>query len=345
VLILVKCFREDLVQARLKFGNPLPRHVFVLRSLQLGDMLCAVPAFRALRRALPEAEIVLVGLPWAEGFATRFRTYLDGFRAFPGYPGLPERPAQLEEIPPFLAGLQQERFDLAIQMHGAGTVTNPLTVLFGAKANAGYFVHGQFCPDEARFLPYPEDLPEVRRHLRLAEFLGATPQGENLEFPVGEEDRRELQAVAGGLEAADYVCLHLGSKSARRWPAERFAAVGEILAERGLRVVLTGSEVEKPLTAAVAQALTRPALDLAGRTTLGALGALLQGARLLISNDTGVAHLAVALRLPSVVLFHPSPLARWGPLDRRRHRALAFDSEPAAVLREADDLLRGDSAE
>src|SRR5262249_52432299 len=163
-----------------------------------GDMLCAVPGFRALRRALPEAEIVLVGLPWAEGFVKRFRAHLDGFRAFPGYPGLPERAARLAEIPPFLAGLQPERVGLAIQMHGAGTITNPLTVLFGAERNAGYFVPGQFCPDEARFLPYPEDLHEVRRHLRLLAFLGAEPQGEHLEFPVDEEDRRELKAVAGG---------------------------------------------------------------------------------------------------------------------------------------------------
>ena len=87
--------------------------------------------------------------------------------------------------------------------------------------------------------------------------------------------------------------------------------------------------------------MTRPALDLAGRTTLGGLGALLQGARLLVSNDTGVAHLATALRLPSVVLFDPSQLARWAPLDRTRHGPLPVDSEPAAVLREADDLLGG----
>src|SRR5262249_52740365 len=140
------------------------------------------------------------------------------------------------------AGLQQERFDLAIQMHGAGTITNPLTVLFGAERNAGYFVPGQFCPDEARFLPYPEDLHEVRRHLRLLAFLGAEPQGEHLEFPVDEAARRELKAVAGGLGTEGYVCLHPGSKSSRRWPPERFAAVGAALGERGLRVVLTGSE-------------------------------------------------------------------------------------------------------
>ncbi len=324
-----------------RLGDPPPRRVLVLRALQLGDMLCAVPALRALRRALPEAEIVLVGLPWARDFVTRFRAYLDDLREFPGYPGLPERPPDLHAIPAFAAALQLERFDLAIQMHGAGAVSNPLTVLFGARANAGYFVPGQFCPDPARFLPYPDDCHEVRRHLRLVEFLGAPPHGEHLEFPLSEEDRQELRAVAADLSPGAYACVHPGARSGRRWSVEHFAAVADGLAERGLRVVLTGSEGERELTGAVARAMKAQALNLAGRTTLGSLGALLEGARLLVSNDTGVAHMAAALRLPSVVLIHPSQIERWAPLDRVRHRPVDQASGPADVLREADEAMRG----
>src|SRR5436190_14014243 len=98
------------LQACHRLGEPLPRRVLVLRALQLGDLLCAVPAFRALRAALPEAEIVLVGLPWARTFVERYRHYLDGFREFPGYPGLPERPPDLARFPAFLTAVQQERF-------------------------------------------------------------------------------------------------------------------------------------------------------------------------------------------------------------------------------------------
>src|SRR5262249_17278426 len=108
---------------------PTLRRVAVLRALQLGDLLCAVPALRSLRAALPEAEIVLVGLPWCRDFAARYGAYVDGFREFPGYPGLPERAPQIQRIPSFLAVMQAERFDLAVQLHGSGPFVNELTAL------------------------------------------------------------------------------------------------------------------------------------------------------------------------------------------------------------------------
>src|SRR3712207_3844932 len=95
---------------------PAPRRIVIFRALQLGDLLCAVPAWRALRRHWPHARITLVGLPWAREFVSRFHGYLDDFLEFPGHRGLPERHAVAADA--FLHEIRARRFDLALQMHG-----------------------------------------------------------------------------------------------------------------------------------------------------------------------------------------------------------------------------------
>jgi ADP-heptose:LPS heptosyltransferase len=302
-----------------------------------------VPAFRALRAALPGAEIVLVGLPWASAFVERHRDYLSGFRELPGWPGLPESVPQPESVPPFLAALQRERFDLAIQLQGSGLVTNPLAALFGARRVAGFFTPRAYCPDPELFLPYPGRGLEVRRLLALLDFLGIEPDGEDLEFPLRVRDYEALRAAAEGrLPRGDYACVHPGaSVPERRWPAARFAEVARALAARGLAVVLTGTAAEAGLTCAVARVSGVPCLDLAGRTDLGALAALLDGARLLVCNDTGVSHVAAALRVPSVVISTGNNSERWAPADGRLHRVLcdAAGVSAADVVAAADVLI------
>ena len=115
-----------------------PSSVVVFRALQLGDMLCAVPALRALRNALPRAHIALVGLPWAQQFVERFPGYLDEFIPFPGHPLLPEQPVRHEALASFYAGMCARQFALAIQLHGSGDVSNDIVSGFGADAMAGF---------------------------------------------------------------------------------------------------------------------------------------------------------------------------------------------------------------
>jgi ADP-heptose:LPS heptosyltransferase len=295
----------------------------VLRGLALGDMLCAVPALRALRAALPKTHIVLIGLPWAREFVGRYGNYLNGFLEFPGFPGLKERIPNLGQIPGFLRTAQQARFDLAIQMHGSGILTNSVTALLGARQMAGFYQPGHWCPDSERFLLYPDQEPEVRRPLRLLEFLGIPLCGEALEFPVGEADHESLRAIpqARRLSPGTYVCIHPGaSVAARRWRPEGFAAVADSLVQNGLKVVITGSLAEAELAESVRRQMKMTAICLAGRTSLGALAALLSGARLVVCNDTGVSHLAAALRVPSVITVLSSDPRRWAPQDAHRHR-------------------------
>ncbi|ANQ84909.1 heptosyltransferase [Azoarcus olearius] len=319
-----------------------PARIVVLRALQLGDMLCAVPALRALRGACADAHITLVGLPWAAAFARRYRRYVDDFVAFPGFPGFPEREADIAAFPAFLTALQARRFDLALQLHGDGRLSNAVTQLFGARVTAG-FGTGM----DEHTLPYPAAGSEIHRLLALTDFIGAARAGDALEFPLDPADEAELAAsgVARGLAPGRYICLHAGARQAdKRWAPERFAAVGDALhAATGLPLVLTGSEAETDITRAVRAALRTPAVDAAAPISAGALAALLAGSRLLVCNDTGVAHIAAGLRLPSVVVFRATEMARWAPLDRRLHRAVWTPDHPddglSAVLDEAHALL------
>jgi ADP-heptose:LPS heptosyltransferase len=298
--------------------------ILVLRALALGDLLCAVPFFRALRGRFPSARISLVGLPWAAAFVERFDRYVDALVPFPGWPGVPEAAFDPARTTRFLAATQARPVDLAIQAHGNGLDLNAFVELLGARATAGFVLPGRSVPPGA-WIPYPGDMPEVRRHLRLAAALGGETSDERLEWPVRPTDEALLAAAVAPerLEPGTYAVVHPGaSLPIRRWPASRFAAVAHDLAARGLRIVLTGIADEAADTAAVARAMRAPALDLAGRTSLDAMGALLRGARLVVSNDTGIGHLADALATPSIRVFRASEPHRWAALDTTRHVAL-----------------------
>jgi ADP-heptose:LPS heptosyltransferase len=322
-----------------------PNTIAIFRALQLGDLLCTVPTFRALRAGFPHARIDLIGLPWAGAFTARFSHYLDDFIEFPGWPGLPEQAPRIERIPPFLAEMQRRQYDLILQMQGDGSITNPLVSLFGARKAAGYARPGSYRPNPDTFFTYPRSESEIRVFLRLVEMLGVPPQGEHLEFPVSEEEQRAFKRFLdqNSLAPEGYACLHPGARALeRRWPPEKFAAVGDQLYEIGLQVVITGSEAEHELTRAVAEAMTAPAVDAGGQTGLGELALLISEARLLVSNDTGVSHLAAAFKTPSVILFRTSDPLRWRPLDHQRHRTIIKSGEisPQQVIIEARRLLK-----
>ena len=92
--------------------------------------------------------------------------------------------------------------------------------------------------------------------------------------------------------------------------------------DRGRNVVLTGTAGEAPLVSHVEQAMTRPVVNLAGRTNLWTLGALIERASMLICNDTGVSHVAAALGTLSVVVSSGADVTRWAPLNHTLHQVL-----------------------
>lgn len=304
------------------------RRIAVFRALQLGDMLCAVPALRALRVACPQAEITLISLPWAASFAKRFSRYVDAFVAFPGMEGFPEQAPQPGALPAFIRAMREQQFDLALQIHGSGSLSNPLVASFGAARMAGFHPPGVTPADRASFIEWDDEQNEVLRFLDLLEKLGVPACSSQLEFPLTAADYADLESAAPALaERGDYLCIHPGARMpSRRWPAARFAEVATLAARQGLQVVVTGSADEADLVQAVLAgidpALRSRVLDLGGRTSLGGMAALVAGARLLVCNDTGVSHIAAAVATPSVVVCSGANPRRWAPLDTVRHRVL-----------------------
>ncbi|OJW16932.1 glycosyltransferase family 9 protein [Mucilaginibacter sp. 44-25] len=318
------------------------KKIAIFRALQLGDMLCIIPAIRALRHAYPKAQITLLGLPWGKSFTERFDQYFDNFIHFPGYPGLPEQELDKAVFTNFLKQVQDEHFDLCIQMQGNGSVVNPMVELLGAKYMAGYKIEGHYAPDDGLFMTYPDQGHEIERHIRLMEFLGIESQGNELEYPLTTSDYDALDALQFDIEPKKYVCIHPGSRgSYRQWPVKYFAALADYCIDEGYKAVLTGTKEESDIIDAVISHMRHEPINTAGKTSMGAVGVLIQNAAMLISNCTGVSHIASAFKTPSIVISMDGEPQRWGPLDTRVHRTINWLQSPDfhLVFRETVELM------
>lgn len=260
--------------------------ILVLRALGVGDLATAVPALRGLRSAAGDRTVALAAPQWLEP--------------------LVELTGAVDRLIP-VDGLALRRWripppELAVNLHGRGpqshrllAAARPGRLLGFANADTGH----------SDGPPWTEEEHEVSRWCRMLSWYGIHCDPDDLDLQVPSE-----VSVPGGVTV-----VHPGAKSpVRRWPPQRFAEVARRLTADGHRVVITGSAAEQPVAVEVADRAGLPgSAVLAGRTGLRELAALVADARLLISGDTGIAHLATAYRTPSVVLFGPMPPRRWGP--------------------------------
>jgi ADP-heptose:LPS heptosyltransferase len=317
------------------FADPAVRRVAIVRlRVGLGDLLCTMPALRRLHEARPDLRVSLI--TWADmaPVVDRMGAAVDELLPFPGADGIPERRADLDGWAPFVAAAAQRRFDLALQAYGDRPAANRVTAALGARLVGGFAPTGWDPPAGTAelHLRYPQHLHETGRHLRLFEHLGL-PAGAPapMSFPISDVDEAEhaCTLTAVGLVPGRYVVLHAGASSpTRRWPAERYAAVGDALAADGWDIVLTGVPEERGISAAVQGRMSGPATDLTGMSSLGGLAALLRDCAVFVGNDTGSAHLAAAVGARSVTVFLAGDPIRWahrGP----RHRAVVADVECA----------------
>lgn len=314
--------------------------IAIFRALYLGDMLCIIPTVRSIRAAFPNSQIYLVGLPWQREFANRFTRYFDHFIEFPGWPGLPEQAPDRDKILAFLLDIARYNFDLILQMQGNGETTNCLCMLWNGKQVCGLRKPGEYAPVDELFPVSVDGEHEVLRFFKILDALGIKSHGTHLEFPITAKEWTDTQSMLEGvgLRAQQYVCLHPGARDKRRrWSVDHFAVIANKLAAHGHRVVLTGSILEKEILQDVQNKSSASLFNIVeafGHVSAGELAAIIAGARLLVSNDTGVSHIASALQTPSVIIFSRfSDINRWRPLDETKHIAIPHEqaNDPAII--------------
>lgn len=269
--------------------------IVVLRALGLGDLLTGIPALRGLRAAYPLANIVLAAPEPLRELALHSGA-IDEFAPTPALGHLaPIRPAP----------------DMAVNLHGSGpeSIADLRTLAPGMLLTHRHHAH----PDLAG-PPWRVDVHEVDRWCGMLGWFGidCDPGNLSIERPAGYPDSSGVVVIHPGAAAA-----------ARRWPANRFAAVAAEMAADGNDVVITGNAGESALAHTVARQAGLPETSvLAGQLDLLGLVALISDCKLLVCGDTGVGHVATATGTPSVVLFGPTPPHWWGPRGSGPHVAV-----------------------
>ncbi len=273
----------------------------MLRALGLGDLLTAVPALRALARAFPEHRRVLA-TPAPLAPLARLSGAVDAVLDV----------APLAPLPRAAAGAE-----VAVNLHGRGPQSHRV-LLDAAPERLIAFAHPEV-PESAGGPPWRAGEHEVARWCRMLGEHGvaADPDDLDLALPPGCEPPPEGRGAT---------LIHPGAaRGARRWPVERWMEVARAEAGAGRHVLVTGGPGEEELARDVADGAGLPARAAAhaGQTDLLGLAGLVAAADRVLCGDTGVAHLATALRTSSVVLFGPTSPTEWGPpSDRPWHRAL-----------------------
>jgi ADP-heptose:LPS heptosyltransferase len=321
----------------------LPQRILVVKLADLGDLLTATAALRALRHSFPDARVEALITP-SSASLLEGSDLVDRLVPFDKF--VFDHPGRAAwALPAALTlgrRLREQHYDKLLLFHHLTTAFGTakyaaLALASGAPIRAGLDNgRGWFLTHRAEDRGFGEH-HEVDYWLEVARTIGATNPRPRLEIPISPDERAAARQRWAdlGLDSAPTALLHPGSGAfslARRWPAERYAALGNRLAsELGLRLaVLAGpAPGEASLVRSVLAGLSVPAALVEGVPSPRELAALLRQATIFIGNDSGVMHLAAAVEIPIVAIFGPTNHRAWGPYppDEPRH---AVVREPLA---------------
>jgi heptosyltransferase-2 len=291
----------------------------------VGDAVMALPALRELRRIFSEANITLVARPWVAGLFEG-EGLADDLIPVPDGRGLAQAAGDFVRQTRLF---RRRRFDLAVLLQNAFGAAL-LTRLAGVKMIAGYATdrRGALLDLAIPFEPNYKGNHQVRYYLNIAAELERAMTGEtHVEIEsarpalnVTGADREQARLMLGDwgiARAAPILAVSPGATNslAKRWLVERFAATADRFAEqKGFQTIIVGAPGDQGVADEVARQMRSRAVVLAGRTSIADLKALLACCALVVSNDTGTAHVAGALGVPTVVVFGPTEHVSTRPL-------------------------------
>ncbi len=301
------------MSARPRLHELSPRRIALIKPSALGDIMHSLPVLTALRRRFPLAHItwvvnrlyepLLAGHPDLDAVLPFDR---QGLRRgwLPGLRGFTR----------FLTQLRQQQFDLAIDLQGLFR-TGLMSLATGARRRLGL----ASAREGARFF-YSDVIDDkavthaVDRYWRVAEFLGAADGGKHFRLPIQESAQRWVRERFRSWPRP-WLAVGVGSRwLTKRWPPEHFAALATRALECfGGTAIFVGAPDEAALARQAVALVRGPVCDVTGKTDLPQLAALLAEADVLLANDTGPLHLAVALGRPVVAPYTCTVVRRTGP--------------------------------
>lgn len=286
------------------------RRILVTRMKFIGDVVLTTPVLRTLRAAFPDAYIAYLGDRDAVSLL-EWNPCLDEIIPFDF------RRSTLREQARVAWLLRRRRFDLAIDLFG-----NPrsalLTWLSGARIRVGPERKGRGRLYTVRVRDDGKPKSAIAFHHQSLQAVGISASSEKTEIHLTEEERRRgretIAMAAQNSGGARVVGIHAGASwPAKRWPAERFAAVADRCAAiHGVRVILTAGPKDEETIAAVERASARLHPVLSG-LPLRELAAVIAGCDVFVSNDAGPMHIAAAVGTPTIGIFGPGEESIWFP--------------------------------
>jgi lipopolysaccharide heptosyltransferase II len=281
------------------------RKLLCVRLDSIGDVLMTTPAIRACRESF-DCRITLL-TSGAGAAVARLVPEIDAGMVFAA-PWMKPVCARADEA--MIELLKAERFDAAAIFTVYSQSPLPAAYLCYLAGIPLRLAHCRENPYQllSDWVPDPEPATvirhEVQRQLDLVASVGARTGNERLSFAVPEAARDTVRAMFPG-RARPLVVLHPGATAAsRRYPPEQYARAADlVIEETGCQAVFTGDAGERDLVLGIQASMRRPSVSLVGRLDLAGLGALIERADLLISNNTGPAHIAAAVGTPVVDLY------------------------------------------